>query len=575
MIQLIVGSGCGEDIMPHILQHLDFLELAELGAVCELYSIDIVHYVKSNTKLRNKIIIDNYFAKIHVNKILHSPCSFLNYDRLWELTPEELLIEVRVLSSKNYEGLFAIDMVAIDNNQRPSCIPLVAFNPVYPVAAIAEYHSLMIVAYGGPIRFNQGQLLYSSPFHCFGENVWFSWNPLGTCLLSCVQYTDGTNSKQIDLFKFNPDLGTFRKLITPNLELSGSGTMLTRSIWISENSFIWTKGPESPLLLVTITKRNEVIVKTLLDSCQSLMTVPDTYVNLDTKVREQRELWPPYPNLYPLTPDAIFGNLFAVADSRSPYYFCLTWCPVHVLDHQCIAVVSRHDFTLKKLIYLPGLVIEIATVENTLFVLFSKLNALTETDKRCASRVSSDVQSCIYPESPLEIDTYHKSTELVSFTDADLEPKKLTEVCETCRPFEMWHKSRWGTQRTSFNAVCESKVMNATKDFVSLINIGMASSLALSMSVTHEKIYTNHHFFQQAGESNLQGTMQPTTYFYHPTKPFMFTHRHDLYNSFDRPFFSVTPAAKVQDLEGVVQLYDEYNAPYNNPISAVVTRETS
>lgn len=577
LIQLIVGSGCGADIVPQILQHLDFKEFVELCAVCDLYELDLVPYVRSNKKLRDKIIVDNYFDKLERGGDGCYP-PVLNYERLWSLTPENLLIEVRLLAHTSFEGCWNIDMVAIDNNQRPSCIPLVAFNPVYPVAAVAEYHSLIVVAYAGPLRFNQGQILYSAPFHCFGENVWLSWNPLGTCLLTCVQYTDDTCSKLVSLYRlqFGHNCGTFRKLTTPELDFRGCGTMLTSSLWVNDDSFIWSKDPDSPLWLVTVTKRNEVIVKTLLDSSQSLLTLPDSNINLDAAVRDQRDLWPAYPNLYPVTPQAIFGNLFAVADSRSPYYFCVTLCPNHVVRHECIAVVSRHDCKVQKIINLPGHVIEISTVENTLFVLFSKLQALDEPDKKCAYRVRSGSSVCGYECPALEdMDYFHTTTELVSFTDSNLEPKKLTEVCGTCSIKKVWHKNSWGTQRRNFDAIGVSAIVNATKDFVHIINIGDAQSLANCRLVTHDRVYTNHHLFRTKTETVSRHYEQPITYFYHPTKPFMFTHRHSLYNDFDRPFFSVTPAAKVQDLEDVIQPYNELDAPYNSPIRALVTRETS
>lgn len=157
--------------MPHILQHLDFMEFCELNAACALYDFSLVPYVKSNTKLRQKIIFDNYFDQLIKTRPPKEQKPVLNYDRLWKLSAEDLLIETRVLSNGSFEGVFPIDMIALDNCQRPACIPLVAFNPVYPVAAIAEYHSLIVVAYGGQIRADRGQIIYSTAFHSFGENV--------------------------------------------------------------------------------------------------------------------------------------------------------------------------------------------------------------------------------------------------------------------------------------------------------------------------------------------------------------------------------------------------------------------
>ncbi len=567
---MIVDRGCGDYILPHILQHLTFTEFAEFGSVCELYSIDLVPYVRSNTKLRNKIIFDNFFSNPPKNNgtLKHYPPD-LDYDRLWGLSPEALLIEVRVLSNHKFESTFHIDMVAIDNNQRPKCLPLVAFNPVYPVAAIGEYHSLVVVAYAGRVRSNRGQLIYSAPFNTVGQNVWFSWNPLGTCLLTCVQYTEPGDAMLLQLYKFNSALGTLKQLKTPDLELLGCGSMLTSSLWVSDDSFVWSKGPESPLLHITVTKRNEVLVKTLLESTDTLMTLPVTGINLDAQARDDTDLWSV--ELYldtPKIPLAIFGNLFALAHSRSPYYYCVTHCPSHISAHQCIAVIHRQTFVLYCLINIPGHVIEIQTVQNTVFVLFTKLTCLAETDKKQA-RFRSSLTRCEY-DVPEDIDWWKKTTQLVSFTDLNLEPKKLTEDCEVCSLTKVWHKNRCHKQRLIFRLTCDSNVLNATKDFVNIINVGDAPFMNMDKKVVHERVYTNHHMVEHTQECHDHHE-QPTTYFYHPTKPFMYTNRHSLYNDFDRPFFSVTPAARLQDLEGV-QLYDESESPYNTPICAKVTR---
>ena len=543
--------------MPHILQHLDFVEFCELNAACDLYNFSLVPYVRSNTKLKQKILFDNYFDQLIKTRPSKEKIPVLNYERLWELSAEDLLIEVRVLSNGSFDGVFPIDMIAVDNCQRPACIPMVAFNPVYPVAAIAEYNSLMVVAYGGPIRTEKGQIIYSTAFHSFGENVWFSWNPLGTCLLSCVQYTEPGNTKTLSLYKLYPDSGIIRHLHTPGLELKGRGATITSSIWVSDESFIWCQSQDTPLLLITVTKRNEVVVKTLLDPASAILSV-----NLDDLALSRS----PIRGL-----GTLFGNLFAVPDSRSPHYFCVVKCPSHAGVHHCIGVVSRASLRLQALINLPGHVLEVGTVEDKLFVLYTKLRCLIQTDLEAEHRLRSDLTNCPYKIASMEqIRNYEKTSELVYFTDSNLEPKNLTATGELV---EIYHNRTPADESDpiGFSRICNSTIMNPTKHFVQLINIGEAVSLHCATVVWHERIYVHHGLMQkmrQCYPPYVHGS--PVTIFYHPTKPIQLTHRYSLYNEFDRPFFSVTPAAKLQDL-AEVKLYDELQAPYNTPITATVT----
>jgi hypothetical protein len=89
-----------------ILVYLNLDDFAEFGAAASLYSIDLKPYMQNSAALTNTVIYKNHFNKWTAQK----DHPIINFDRLWQMSADEFLMEVRVLNL-TWKPLYKTDIV--------------------------------------------------------------------------------------------------------------------------------------------------------------------------------------------------------------------------------------------------------------------------------------------------------------------------------------------------------------------------------------------------------------------------------------------------------------------------------
>lgn len=569
-------SGAGTYIIPLILFYLNLDDFAELAAAATIYGIDLRHFLQNSASLTNQVLYVNHFNAL-TTKAGHP---ILNYDRLWQLSPSELLIEARMLNL-TWKPLYKTDVLMpfiVDHIVQK---PLVVFNPTYDIIALVEQTQFFILSYGGRLRADRGQLIYAESVPCY--NVSFmSWNPTGTYLLACFIPAGQLNQfcdRQLVVYKFCPCHGYFKKNILPNVSLNGSGTMLTPCLWIDETSFMWCKGPTDPLLKITLTNYDtSVTVTTLTPNIKNAFQIDNNlggYICLDNWARSTPLARSVAADDFTCQiPTAIFGNFFALPDNGSPYFYCVLNCPIHINMHDCIGVIKRDTLKLAHLIALPGQIQEIRYGEKQIFILLTRCTNIQESDSVRRSRTAQEFQNCPYHIAvpvPVSYTWWdNKQTDLCWFTDSNLEPTFMSTEC--CPINLLVHKNRSYRQRCLFDELCDSRSMQITTDFVLLTSYSHDSFNAYMQGgpdiVHHQRIFRNHHYIESTRDLIIPNQIT-NTFYYHPTKGLVFVHEKKDETYY--PYFGLTRSAQLEHYIYLPEFDPRLTAdsPFNYPMLSV------
>lgn len=582
-----LANSAARDVVPLVLELLTVEDLVELEAVSVNYGFRPTEWLKKNQALTRQIFCYNTFEAYSLGYGADANPS-LNYERLWGLSPNELLIECRTLTMGFDEGLYAVDYPVFTFNSNE--LPKIAFNPVHDLLALAMDGAFQVLSFAGPIRATRGQLLYHSTgsvgkVPCDTLEA-ISWSPDGQHLavFCCINQQDlvsGSIKIRLDLYKFQETTLTIRKCLHAPVKLEASLHMLTSCMWTSDDSFLWPRGHE--LLLVTLTKRNEVITRILSPRIQDLFDHPidfDPDFNIDYGMRTSEKGRAIAEAAAFKHPEANYGNFFATGCAASPSYYCLLKCPVHFDTHDCVAVVSKSDNRVSKIINVPGVVVEIKTAGPRVYILFSQLSTFVcEGFPEDRSRVR-EVE--LFDDCPYVIPQFKNSSDyrwtryssgLLTFTDRCLEPVLLSEPS---LPTVDHHVRDEHDQTGVMRQRLLSNFVQAAADFVQLTIPGEPADPLLNQFVDkhccNARIFVHHRYVEQT----LEEWNEPEYYYPHPTKPLGYKHCHD---AAQKKLTKIYLARNATEAE--VALYPDYGNLYdltndrifNEPVELACIRE--
>lgn len=539
-----LAQGRGYYVILHIMEYLDLEDLAEFEAAGTDFQLSLRKIAGPYSKRVREAI----FARTEKR---YSGDLKLDRIRLWTLCPDDLLREVRcVLGLNNFRAIS--DHVALPLS---AIKPLVAFNPKYDVAAIAqskadslEPKTFQVVSYGGFVRQRAGQILYydSGLGYCFDCPIYhfMSWNNSGTHLLVGVRIDQLTPLVDLWLFQFDPATCSFRKCLTAGLELRGYLSVLSSNLWLTDTTFMWARDHESPLYTVTINKNREVtkvrLNRTLGDMFEVRCTSGQTK-NIELEMREapfvtaQDEILQRATNFGNLFATSSFGqNLDGVLPAFHRYLFCVLKCPVHFEQHDCIAVIDRRHLKLVMLLNVRGHVLEIKTVLHRVFVLYAELTEFASADWGADtpfasySRSAENYNRCSFGltmKSPPLPDFADYTTNTMWF-NSDNPLQGRVELCPNCSLPEVpsYHEYMGGAQLEPFRQTAMSNYLYPTKDFVAFVVEGESEDDTYGLdevSGVSARLYTTHHF----SPGRLFDNLSPHFTFYHPTRPIRYDHR--------------------------------------------------
>jgi hypothetical protein len=567
-------SGAGAHIVPLILFYLNLDEFAEVTAAATLYGLDLKHFVQNSAFLTKSIFYDNHF-KYLTSKPDHP---HLNFDRLWQLSPDEFLIETRLLNLA-WQPLYKTDIVMPLLVEKPSQKPLVSFNPVHDIMVLVESEHFFVLSYGGRLRADRGQLVYAESV-CSWHVSFVSWNPTGTYLIACFIPQGQLNTfcdRQLVVYKFFPDHGFFKKNIITSISLRGSGTMLTPLLWIDETSFIWCKDTTDALTKITLSNfDNSVSVTDLVANVKDMFQIDNGkggFICLDNFTRSTPLARSVAADDFTCPiPAAIFGNFFARPVHSSPYLYCVLNCPIHCNLHDCIGVIKRDTLKICTIITLPGQVKEIRCNENKIFVLFSRCLNINETTDMPRVRPVSEFPNCPYhiahPAPVAHTWWDNKKTDLCWFTDDDLKPTYMSLDC--CPINYVVHKNRSYRQRCLFDEICDSRAMQVTTHFCVLTSFRHDTFASLMQGgldvVEHQRIYINHHHIDVSSVAILNPADIAKTMYYHPTKGLVFVHEYC--DGRQYPYFGLLRSALIGQCMYFPEfdINQELEPPFNYPM---------
>ena len=574
VVSLLLNS-VGMDVVALILAYLDLEDLVCLETVLKLMGHSIMDHVKGTTasakRLQQRIAETNHFKII----FKASNCRFfkIDYDRFFNLSLPEMLQECRMLSHPVADGVAFFDFI---NLVLPESQPVVAFNPVHDIIAIANGTYFLVYCYGGKARKQGGAIIYLDngrippPIRCSGiaglgtkpSIQTLSWSPLGTHLLVTVQHKSTDNSygpQKAVVYKYFADRFTLRKCVAANFELVANSCMLTSNLWLTDRLFLWPTISKT-MLAVEITKRNEISVIKLINNTDNIFdtTAFSKAVNLELEMRssERAQSLADTELNWLLTVGKEsnptvelkenYGNFFASPSTSE--YFCILRCPVHYTYHDCIGIISPQS-KIQKLIYIPGIVSEIKVLGNKVFVLYNKFIDLKYGDSivntRDAAVDASNYRGCSYLVLTANFNFDKYLTKVGYFTTTDYQFKDLTDGCCYRLP-ELETPTTAHTQRDLFSARHESNFMYPTKWFVQLSVVGYELHELVHLGKTFNrniKIYIDHHHSHQI----IKEPTQPIYIFNHPTKHLVFIYpAHDPIKNFAS--FMLTHAASYEDL---------------------------
>ena len=582
VLQLLITVGAGLDIIPDILKWLTFTEFTELEAALELFGCSLRRFVLENANLARRIVVENHFALMKHQK--HSPD--INFEYLWGLSPDELLLESRRLSFT--EPIYTIDHGIVALKVGPPK-PKVAFNPVHELIAVAIGRSLQVVAYGGPVREDRGQILYYKPddkntdpcYFSLRDIACLSWSPTGDYLVLIIDPMEKNTpyDRELIIFKYYSTTFQFKRCLHAGLDLKGDGSMLSPSMWTDGNSFLWTKGPEEPLMLITITKRNELVAKSLCDNVQSLFSIPNIVgavtINLDIHMREtvlgQQIAWHD-PEDLTSKGKAGYGNIFSTFGINKKYFYCVMKCPTHQDKHDCVAVFTRTcPPKFEYIILIPGHVVEVRTLEHNIFILYSRLDDLYSLDKNELTKLILPklFYNCFF-KFRKNIAWYKTSVNVLWFTDLNLEPQ---EISKTCCPVQTSHLYRYSNrsvrQRALFEARLDLACLTPTDHYLGLCLEGApgSSDTIGDLDCICSRIFLKHHLVDVVKRTPWE---TPTYVFPHPKKPIVYTV--PFFNG-KTAFVSITADAKNTD----IMSYSEHTraTPHHCSIQLPLVESTS
>lgn len=542
-----LASERGFYVVLRIMEYLDVEDLAEFEAAATDLDVSLRDLAGPDCSKLQLTILRNTAERKQLGDFR------LDMKRLWELCSEDLLKEVRcVVGLENF--MPAADYVSLPMS---TIKPLVAFNPKYDLAAIAqsetdseEPKTFQVISYGGFVRQRAGQILYYDSGLGFDLDCpmyrFMSWNNSGTHLLVAVTTTHYTHLVDLWLFNFDPATCTVRKCLTAGLSLRGYLSVLTSNLWLTDNTFMWADNHSSPLYTLTINKNREITKALLVPSLCNLFdfqTASKSVANLEIDMRAA-----PY-----VTTDgeifnrsANFGNLFAtssfgqnldgIVPNYHPYLFCVLKCPVHFEEHDCIAVIDRKTLKTVMLLNVRGHVMEVKTVQHRIFVLFAELAEFVDSSEGQSGETpfSSYVRKvdkfdqCSFTVSikrPPLPDFIDYTTKVLWFNSADPLQGKV-ELCPSCSLPEIPAYTDYlgGAQLESFRQTAFSNYMYPTKDFVAFVVEGEPADEAYGteeVSCVSARLYTEHHF----SPGRLYPSNLPRYTFFHPTRPVKYVHR--------------------------------------------------
>ena len=544
MVRRMLNSRA-RDVLCLLVRYLTLLDIFEYEAGASVFA--------EPPSLRS--FVENSIGTCHMTEGNRAPVS-IDLERLWSLDPCTALTELRKLAFVTYlnPGLFAIDFILVPTDHEPH---LASFNPVYSLLAVSFRSTLLVTAFAGESREQRGQILYFDPGFFFREPcpviVFTSWNPLGTLLLVCVKTFEAdcllrSHIRKLYLLKYCPTTHTIRRCLQASIALATDATMLTSKLWISEDSFFLPPlEPEGPLQIVTVTKRNEILTRVLCPSASDLLLIEgdSSRTNLDAEMRKAPRAQHLARTQAGLssgeTPkvEANYGNLFAFPSSSSLYFFCVLKCPVHLDQHDCIAVVSRSSLKLVKLINLRGHVAQIEIVQDRVFVLYSvdktfldmsPLYVVMKDFERFDVRDARNYYIC--PYGFVTNCTFGRTkTQVVSFTELELQPRIIGGAnSKNFVPELPLHLTVSHRQRELFMHRASCHVMHATRDFVQLLFPGepdediQGANPLDDQTVEHPcKIYylfVNHPVTFKTEQEHEEETFV----YHHPTKALNYQH---------------------------------------------------
>ena len=569
IVSLLLDSA-GMDVVNLVLTGLGLDDLICLEIVLKLTGHSILDHVKNTgviaQKLLKRIAETNHFNIIFKN----SNCRFfkIDYERIFNLPLPKMLQECRMLSHTASEGIAYVDFI---NLCLPESQPVVAFNPVHDIIAIANGTYFLVYCYGGNGRKQRGSIIYldngriappirGSMLQALTSKPsiqTLSWSPLGTHLLVTVQNVSTDTSygpQKAIVYKYFADRFTLRRCVAANFELIGKSCMLTSNLWLTDRLFLWPAICKT-MLAVEITKRNEISVIKLIANTDNIFFDKTPSVNIELEMRSSARAqsladlelnWlltvgnESNPNV---ELKENYGNFFASPSTSE--YFCILRCPVHYTHHDCIGVISPQS-RIQKLINIPGIIAEIKVLGDKIFVLYNKLIDLK--DCRTSSnttRDSANYDCCSYSVHTASFNFEKFLTKVGYFTTADHQFKDLTDDCCKRLP-DLETPTHTTSQRDIFSARHESNFMYPTKWFVQLAVIGYEDSESVHLGKTlnrNIKIFIDHHHSNQI----LREPTKPVYTFNHPTKHLAFIYpAHNQVTQF--PAFVLTHAASYDDL---------------------------
>jgi hypothetical protein len=180
-LTLLLQSRGGYDVMERVLDYLTAKDIIILAAASDEL---IMTFVRSSSKIFQRLKGQFESRLCKDQRTCQKEEFFLSAKRLGDLSSGmELLREYRLFKSQRY--FWKIDTSTLFSHTYPN---LVCYHPTAPIMAFTDHtKNLYILAYGGDVRRERGQILFVDPSPRNGLYSSFralNWSPDGSYLLA-------------------------------------------------------------------------------------------------------------------------------------------------------------------------------------------------------------------------------------------------------------------------------------------------------------------------------------------------------------------------------------------------------
>lgn len=388
-------------------------------------------------------------------------------------------------------------------------IDCLAFNPVHPLLGIMMSNKIYIIAYGGKVRAERGQILFATNPNpptdlLFGIN----WSPGGTYLL----VIQGELQSKISIFHYDSNFFSVSEIsFFPNENLEAGYGLNTKFLWLNDSSFIFATTEKYQLCTVKLDGKEKNYKTKIIEVNKSLSMV---HGGLEKKFLH------------------FISGFFVMPNEESNYIYFLSSCGKDHQHHR-ILYIDKITLDVVKWVNLPGEVLEITVSENEFFVLIQQ--RLEEsyfhlepsiTEKK--DNMTKEFCECSFSE-PWRQKKSSTTSDIAKIKIVTCTEQTAHYFRQKCCSDQITGISSTISYNTNLNyaalrecltKVVRSNMLYSTKDYLYCTSIS---------STTTTVFGKNHHFsFQVKNTEDFLFPNQTNLAWFHPSKP-IFIQKNNLF----------------------------------------------